>query len=434
MEFILKRVISFFTKICERYLPNAFVFCLLLTLFVMSAGLFLTPFGPVKLISFWGKNFWSLNSFSMQMVFILLTGQMIATSPIVEKMIQRLILFVKTEKQALFLISLFSLLMSWINWGLGLVLSALFARQLAVKLKKVNFALFIATAYSGFLVWHGGLSGTIPLKIAGDDSIFKQIYPDLSLPLSETLFSSLNISILIALLVIMPCLSLLMRTDKKTEIFFEDEQNFTPSLSHNWATRLENSSILNPLLFFLMMFYFVSTRPSIDINTINFIFLSLALLLQGTPRRFLWALQSAIKETSGIVIQFPFYAGMMGLMKDSGLADDIASWFVSISTSQTLSLFTFYSAGIVNFFVPSGGGQWVIQGPIMLKAAKELSAEPYKICLALAWGDAWSNLVQPFWAIPLLSLARLQLKDIMGYCLVFTLFSGVVIPLMIFLF
>ena len=159
----------------------------------------------------------------------------------------------------------------------------------------------------------------------------------------------------------------------------------------------------------------------------NLIFLFLAFFLHGTPRKFLNALQGSIGYSSGIIIQFPFYAGLMGLMQYSGLADSISEIFVRISTAETLPVWTFLSGGIVNFFIPSGGGQWVVQGPIMLKAAQNLNADPAKISMALAWGDAWTNMVQPFWALPLLGLAKIQLKDIMGYCLIYTLASGFII-------
>jgi len=156
------------------------------------------------------------------------------------------------------------------------------------------------------------------------------------------------------------------------------------------------------------------------------------LLLHGTPAKFLKALQSSIGSASGIIIQFPFYAGIMGLMQYSGLVNQMSSFFVEISTQETLPLLTFLSAGLVNFFIPSGGGQWVVQGPVMLKASQSLGVDPGKISMAIAWGDAWTNMIQPFWTLPLLGLAKIQLKDIMGYCLVITIISGVIISSVFF--
>jgi short-chain fatty acids transporter len=433
----MKRVVSFFTRLCEAYLPDAFVFSLLLTLLVFSIGLVFTPHSPKTLVEFWGKDFWSLNAFAMQMVFVLISGHMLATSPLVQKGLKKITFHVHSEVVALLVISLFSTLACFINWGFGLIVSGILAIELAKKLKKVNFGLFVATAYSGFIVWHGGLSGSIPLKIAGTDEILTKIYPDLSIPLTQTIFSSLNLVMVLSLLILMPLLALWMRTDEKVQV---QDNEIVPTPSESLSTfrdKLENFSGFNWIFFIFFLVYFISSLQrgdTLDINKINWIFLFLAILLHQTPRRFLKALQESFSYASGVVIQFPFYAGIMGLMQYSGLADSISEIFVSISTTQTLGVWTFLSGGIVNFFIPSGGGQWVVQGPIMLKAAYSLKADPAKISMALAWGDAWTNLIQPFWALPILGLAKLKLKDIMGYCLVFTFFSGILISALLLWF
>ena len=429
----MKRVVILFTRICEAYLPDAFVFSLLLTLFVFCIGLIFTPHSSITLIEFWGKDFWSLNAFAMQMVFVLISGHMLATTPMIQRILLKLTDLVHSEVSALIMLSVFSCLACFINWGFGLIVSGILAIELAKKLGRVNFGLFVATAYAGFLVWHGGLSGSIPLKIAGKDEILGKIFPDLSIPLSQTIFSSWNLTIVATLLIMMPLLALWMRTDDKVLVNVPVPVKPLVPPAQTFRDRLENFAGLNVVffLFFLVIFFLGFQKgESLDINKINWIFLFTSVLLHQTPRQFLKALQDSIGYASGVVIQFPFYAGIMGLMQYSGLADLISEVFVNISTSTTLPLWTFLSGGIVNFFIPSGGGQWVVQGPIMLKAAKSLGADPAKISMALAWGDAWTNLVQPFWALPILALAKLQLKDIMGYCLVFTFFSGLVISLL----
>jgi short-chain fatty acids transporter len=294
----------------------------------------------------------------------------------------------------------------------------------------VNFGLFIATAYSGFLVWHGGLSGSIPLKIAGRDEVLSKIVPNLSIPLSQTIFSSWNLGIVISLLIVLPLLALWMRTDKKVEVSAEISASSHAQASSTFRDKIENFKGFNFLFFIFFCIIIVQgfmQKESFDINRVNMVFLSLALILHQTPLKFLAALEEAVGYASGVIIQFPFYAGLMGLMQHSSLADKIAVAFVQISTQTTLPLWTFLSGGIVNFIIPSGGGQWVVQGPIVLKAAQVLNVDFAKVSMALAWGDAWSNMIQPFWALPLLGLAKLELKDIMGYCLVFMVFSGIVI-------
>jgi short-chain fatty acids transporter len=431
----MKRVIGFFTRLCEAYLPDAFIFCLILTLIVFGFSLVLTSHSAVELVGFWGKDFWALNGFAMQMVFVLISGHMLASTALVKSILGMIISPVKNETQGILVLSFFSLIFCWLNWGFGLIVSGIMAIKLAQKLGKVSFGLFIATAYAGFVVWHGGLSGSIPLKIAGGDEILARTFPDLKIPLSETIFASWNLLIVGILLLTFPLLAVLMKTDEKTEVKIEEQKDEELVVIQSLADKLENFKGFNLIFFLFFLIILVKgwfAGESLDINRVNMIFLFLAFLLHGTPKKFMKSLHHSFGFASSIVIQFPFYAGLMGLMQYSGLADIISQVFVSISTSQTLPLWSFLSGGIVNFFVPSGGGQWVVQGPIMLKAAKELAVDPAKISMALAWGDAWTNLVQPFWALPLLGMAGLKLKDIMGYCLIYLAWSALVISSVLF--
>ncbi len=433
----MKQIVGFFTKLCESYLPDAFVFSLVLTLFVFLLAAGFTPHSPMTLIDFWGKDFWSLNAFAMQMVFVLITGHMVASTPLIKKNLELTVSFVHSEKSALVVLSIFSILACWINWGFGLIASGILAVKFARKLGRINFGLFVATAYSGFLVWHGGLSGSIPMKMAGHDEILTNIYPDLSIPLSQTIFSTWNLLIVVLLLMALPMLSLSMRTEDKVVVTVPDdteEEIESDKKNLSFRNKLENGTILNRIFFIIMLIFIIKGNSNFDINRVNLIFLSLAILLHGTPRKFLKSLEDSIGNASGIIIQFPFYAGIMGIMQYSGLADQISVMFVEISTPKTLPLWTFLSGGIVNFFIPSGGGQWVVQGPIMLKAARSLNVDPAKISMALAWGDAWTNMVQPFWALPILGLAKIQLREIMGYCLLITMVSGAIISSVFLLF
>jgi len=433
---MMKKVVNFFTRLCEAYLPSAFVFCLLLTLLVYVAAVIFTPHSPVALVGFWGKDFWSLNAFAMQMVFVLVSGHMLTSTSLVKKALNYLTTVVHNEASALVLLSVFSTLTCFLNWGFGLIVSGILAIELAKKLGKVNFGLFIATAYSGFLVWHGGLSGSIPIKIAGHDEVLTKVGISEPIPLSETIFSGWNLGIVVSLLILLPLLALWMRTENKQEVAIPATPEEKSYQSLTFRDKVENFKGFN-ILFFIFFGIIITQsfiqKVSFDINGVNLFFLSFALLLHKTPRNFLSALEEAVKYASGIIIQFPFYAGLMGLMQHSSLADQIADMFVHISTTKTLPLWTFLSGGIVNFIIPSGGGQWVVQGPIVLKAAQSLNVDIAKVSMSLAWGDAWSNMIQPFWALPLLGLAKLELKDIMGYCLVFMAFSGIIISIFLYI-
>lgn len=430
----LNKLINFFTRAFASYLPNAFVFSLLLTLLVFIAGMSFTSHSVLDLIDFWGRDFWSLNSFAMQMIFILLTGHMLASAPPVRKFLRRLSLLATTEKRALILVSVFSSLSCWINWGFGLIVSSIIAVEVAKKLKKVNFALLVATAYSGFLLWHGGLSGSIPLKVAGKDEILSNVFPHLILPLSETIFSFQNLLILILLFISLPILAIMMMGDQNVEFILPtDDQTDETQLDLSWSN-LEINPLINWILFILFGVYIFIAKTPFDINRVNLIFLCLTFIFYKTPRDFLRGFESSISYTGGIILQFPFYAGIMGLMQYSGLADQLSLFIIDFSTIHTLPFWTFISAGVVNFFIPSGGGQWVIQGPVVLKAAQSLGVNPAKVVIAMSWGDAWTNMLQPFWALPLLAIARIELKNIMGYCLMITFFSGVVISLVMLIF
>jgi short-chain fatty acids transporter len=426
----MKKIVHFFTKLCEAYLPDAFVICLLLTLVVFGLCLAFTPYSIPSLIDFWGKEFWSLNGFAMQMIFVLISGHMLASSPLMKRVLEKICSHIHSESQALIVMGLFSSVACWINWGFGLIVSGILALEIGRKLKKLNFGLLVATAYSGFLVWHGGLSGSIPLKMAGKDEILQKVYPGLSIPLSESIFSPLNIVITLSCMALLPILALWMKSDVVVTVPEVPEPHVESKIASSLREKLEESRTINIIFFLIFLIYIfraLSSGESFDINKVNFIFLFLAILLHGSPMKFLKALQNSIVYASDLAIQFPFYAGIMGLMQYSGLSDFLSEQLILLANAHTLPFLTFLSGGLVNFFIPSGGGQWVVQGPVIMKTALGLNADPAKVAMGLAWGDAWTNLIQPFFALPLLAVARLKLKDIMGYCLVFTFFSGILI-------
>ncbi|UOQ45474.1 short-chain fatty acid transporter [Halobacillus salinarum] len=437
---MLKRTIHLSNKIMQRYLPDPFLFVILLTFVVFGLGLIFTSSSPVHMVQYWGEGFWNLLTFSMQMVLVLVTGFVLASSPIFKKGLGRLASFARNPGQAVVYVTFISLLASWINWGFGLVIGALFARELAKQVKNVDYRLLIASAYAGFIVWHGGLAGSIPLTIAtpghfSEDSIGL-------IPTSQTIFSGFNLGIVAAIFIVLPILTRQMLPGKKDRVtidpaLLEDESSTGAAALEEEAVtpavRMENSRILSGITALLgisfLIYYFMTTGFKLNLNIVNFAFLFLGILFHGTPRNFLNSVTDAVKGASGIIIQFPFYAGIMGMMVSSGLAAMMSEGFASISTDFTFPFFAFLSAGIVNFFVPSGGGQWAVQAPVMIEAAQQLGVSIPKTAMAVAWGDAWTNLIQPFWALPALAIAGLKAKDIMGFCLIVLFVSGVIISL-----
>ena len=434
---MIQKLTNFFVKFMQKYLPDPFLFAIILTFIVFLAGLGLTESSALQMVDYWAGGFWNLLAFSMQMVLVLVTGFVLANSPIFKKLLGAIASIAKSPGQGIILVGVVSAIASFINWGFGLVIGALVAKEVARRIENVHYPLLIATAYMGFLVWHAGLAGSIPLTIAGEKHFLVETIG--VIPTSETIFAPFNLIIVLAIMIVIPILARLMMPSKENtfnidkSLLSETESAATTSIAMTPADKLENSPIISILIsgmgFIYIFSYFIKNGFELNLNIVNFIFLMLGILLHWRPKNFLKSLSEAIKGSAGIVVQFPFYAGIMGMMVTSGLAAMMSEWFVSISNETTFPLFTFLSAGIVNVFVPSGGGQWAVQAPIMIPAGVELGVDTAKVAMAVAWGDAWTNMIQPFWALPALGIAGLGAKDIMGYTTVALLVSGVLISL-----
>lgn len=420
-------------RLIDRYLPDPFVFVLVLTLFAGITATLTQNSSPLQVVTMWGNGFWSLLSFSMQMLLVLVTGYMMASTPLVRRGLSALAGLASSAGGAILLVSVVSLAASWINWGFGLVVGALFARELA-RTVRVDYRLLVASAYSGFIVWHGGLAGSIPLSIATDGHPFADITG--IVPTSQTIFSFYNLAIVVALFIVVPFVNRAMMPREEDSVYIDpallaEDIAKRPDASTP-AERMENSYVLSILVGAAGIAWLIqhfAAGKGLTLDVINFLFLTLAILLHGTPQNLLNALTEAVKGGAGIVIQFPFYAGIMAIMVQSGLAASISEGLVGLATATSLPFWTFMSAGIVNFFVPSGGGQWAVQAPVILPAAEALGADLARAAMAVAWGDAWTNMVQPFWALPILGIAGLRAKDIMGFCVVHLILSGIIISI-----
>jgi len=445
IDFIVRQAV----KLVEKYLPDPYIFALVLTVFVFGVALWVTDLTPINILNAWYGGFWNLLAFTMQMALILVTGTILATTPQMSQLLGKLASIPKNKFQALYIVSLIALLSSFINWGFGLVVGAIFAKEVAARVKGVDYPLLVASAYSGFIVWHAGLSGSIPLTLAtGGSTLVTQTGGAVidAIPTAETIFSLFNLVIVAVLILTLPLLFLVMHPQKEhtKEVdlkLFEDTKSLTLSQVGSPSTpaeKLEQSRIVNILIvimgFSFILLYFRENGFDLNLNIVNFIFLFTAIALHGTPIATVKAVNKAAQSVGGILLQFPFYAGIMGIMIARGtnnisIASAISDFFVSISNAQTLPLFTFLSAGIVNIFVPSGGGQWAVQGPIMMPASQLLNANMARTAMAIAWGDAWTNMIQPFWALPALGIAKLGVRNIMGYCLIVLIYAGFIISL-----
>ena len=445
---MLKKVTGFSVNLVQRYLPDPFLFCIILTMLVFIGGIAMTGQGPIEMIVHWNTGFWSLLTFSMQMVLVLVTGHTLARAPVMQMALRALARPANTPAKAIIFVNFFSSIACLINWGFGLVVGALYARQLAKDVKGVDYRLLIASAYMGFLVWHGGISGSIPLTLAtASPDLAKMTMGAVVDPISTsiTIFSGFNLTIVLVLLFTVPFVCRYMHPDKDDTVCVDpvilEEKTTTIDPEQKYRTPadwMENSPFFSMLIGTLglvyIVYYFLQFGFELNLNIVNFIFLFAGIILHGTPRHFLDAIADATKGASGIILQFPFYAGIMGMMTGAnpeGISSAIlmSSWFVDISSATTYPLFTFLSAGLVNFFVPSGGGHWAVQAPIMMPAGAELGVPAARTAMAIAWGDAWADMIQPFWALPALGIAGLGARDIMGYCLIVMIYSGFIIGL-----
>lgn len=420
-------------RLVERYLPDPYIFVLILTIVVFAAAVGFEGQSPMAVAQMWGDGFWSLLTFAMQMLLVLVTGFMLASTPPVKRLLTMIAGLANGPGSAIVLVSLVSLTASWINWGFGLVVGALFAREMARQVL-VDYRLLVAAAYSGFVVWHGGLAGSIPLSIATEGHPFEALTGVIGT--DQTTFAFFNIAIVVALFVVIPLVNWMMIPESGDSVYVDRAKLKEAEQDIGGAERPADWLETTPLLSWIVgaaglawLIPYFAGGGGLTLNVVNFAFLILAIILHGTPRRLLRALDEAIKGGAGIVIQFPFYAGIMAIMVGSGLAASVSNWLVGFASAQSLAFWTFISAGIVNFFVPSGGGQWAVQAPVILPAAEALGVDMARVSMAVAWGDAWTNLVQPFWALPMLAIAGLKAKDIMGFCMMHLFLSGAIIAI-----
>ena len=440
-------------KLVQRFLPDAFVFCIILTIVVFIAAMPVAGMNPIEVANAWGSGVWGLLAFSMQMALVLVLGSALANAPAIKKLIVKLAGVPKKPVSAVAFVTVISAICCFINWGFGLIIGALLAKEVAKKIKGLDYRLIIAAAYSGFVIWHAGISGSIPLGMTSlnADGVVDNTAGAVTeiVPTSQTIFSAWNLIMVVAVVVVVAFVNAKMHPDPKDVVSIDpklledapDNTQVKARKDQTPAEKLENSMVLSYIVVVIgaiyLIYYFVnagSILNALSLNIVNLIFLILGMAFHKTPISYVKAITESAESAGGIILQFPFYAGIQGMMVTAGsngvsLASAISNGFVSISTPRTFPVLCYLAAGIVNFFVPSGGGQWAVQGPIMMPAGLQLGVTPAVTAMGIAWGDAWTNMLQPFWALPALGIAGLGARDIMGYCAIVLIASGIVTAL-----
>jgi short-chain fatty acids transporter len=420
---VLKRTTELFVRLVERWMPDPYLLCILLTYLTAALARVCTATPVQDILSMWYDGLWDILSFATQTTLVLLTGYTLAHAPRVRNGLQRVAGLASTPQAAVVGVFLATAVSSWFNWGFGLVTGALVACEVARRVR-IDFPFLVAVAYSGFVVWASGLSSTIALVTAshGNKMNIVEQQTGNAISLRDTLFTPFNLLPTLFLLVAMPLVFRRLIPDSPRQVSPPVEEDTAADEPDTPAGRLERSRLITVLLVGLGLaalgVRIANHSFVLDLSSIVFIFMLLGLLAHETPIRFVRAFLASARLSGPLLLQYPLYGGIMGIMTKSHLAEAISTLFVSLASAHTLPFFSFVASCVISLFVPSGGGHWVVQAPIMVPAAIKLGANQAAVAMGVAFGEQVANMVQPFWALPILAIAGLGIRDIMGYCVV----------------
>jgi len=437
------RLASSLTGWTERWVPDAFIFALIATVVIVIAGWTATASTFPQVVDSWGRGFWDLIPFTLQMALIIITGQVLATSPPMGRLIRRVAAWPQSPRAAVALVTLFALGSSWLNWGFSLAFSAVLAREVARRVKGVDYRALAAASFLGLgSIWAQGLSSSAALQMATTGAIQPQIrdivshgglIPGGMIPFRNTIFLWQSfVSIAIELIVVTAVMWLATppagrgRTASDLGIDLGDREiEPPPAKSPTPGAWFEHSPLLTWIIvglgvLYLVRYFLASGEPlnAINLNILNFGFLLTGFLLHRTPAGLMHAVRIATPAVWGVLLQFPFYAGIAGIITGTHLNDRLADALVKVSTHTTYPAVVALYSAVLGVFVPSGGSKWVILAPYVMQAAHTLHVHLGWIVSTYDLGEALANLVQPFWMLPVLAMLRLSARDVMGYTLV----------------
>jgi len=411
----------------EKWFPDALVFALIAIIVVFVAGLILGS-TAVELVTDFGDGFWQLVPFTLQMAMVIVGGYVVAVSPPVAHIIRRLAEVPKTPRGAVAFVAFFASVSALLSWGFSLVFSGLLVREMTQRMR-VDYRAAGAAAYLGAgSVWALGLSSSAALLMATRESIPPALFKlSGTIPLTHTIFtwqSMVTTIVLIAVTVLVAYFSAPADEHLKVAESFgmkierpvlDLEKRRTPG---EW---LEYSGILTILIcaigfgYLARVFFIKGILAALDLNTYNFLFIMLGMLLHWTPRAFIKAVTASVPATAGVLIQFPFYAGIFGLMTKSPISAELSRFFVRVSTHGSYPVMVSVYSMVLGFFVPSGGGKWLIEAPYVLDAANQLHVNLGWVVQIYNAAEALPNLINPFWMLPVLGLLNVRARELVGY-------------------
>lgn len=457
------------SRFVERWLPGPLVLAVILTVIVTIMALTMTDIAPADLVLGWGDGLTGLLAFMTQVSLTLLLGFTLANTRPVHRLLVRVASLPRTPRQAYGFVTIVAGVSSLISFGLGLIVGGVMALEVARVARtrgvKLHYPLLVASAYSGFVVWHMGYSGSGPLNAATEGGAYSAL-PGGLVDITRTTFSTWNIIAAVLTLVVVAGAMMLLAPKEHEEILVAPDAVFADGHTAGSDVEMEGESVaaaarrpgggtapgvaaatelaprrtpaerverlrvftlaLGVLLGIYLVLYFANNGFDLTLDIVNWTFLCLILLLVGNAHELAGLIARGGRTVGEVLLQYPLYAAIIGMMSVSGLVNIISEFFINISSPGTLGLWTFLAAGLLNMFVPSGGGQFALMAPLFANAADALQVDQSVVIMAISYGDQWTNMIQPFWAIPLLAVAGLKMREILGYTFVTLVLSGII--------
>jgi short-chain fatty acids transporter len=402
---------------------------------------------PASELAFeFGTGFWSLVNFTMQMALVIVGGFVVASSPPVAHLTARLAAIPKSGRGAVAFVAAFAMLSSLLSWGLSLIFTGLLVREITRRLR-VDYRAIGAAAYLGLgSVWALGLSSSAALLQATKSSIPASLLPVTGvIPLTQTIFLWQNAVLALVLIAVSIAVAYWSAPrDEDARVMAPQQEEGDPStalgMTGTPGERAENNPVLS-ILVALLMLWFLGQQfaekgglAALDLNNFNFAFLALGLLLHWRPRSFLRAVGRSVPATAGVLIQFPFYGGIFGMISKTPIAERLAELFVAVTTKETFPIVVALYSAILGMFVPSGGGKWVIEAPYVMAAANAWKVHLGWTVQIYNAAEALPNLVNPFWMLPLMGILNVKARDLAGYSILQLLFHAPIVFLLCWLF